>query len=157
MDERTRLLERLDHARQQMKDVIALADVDHNQRIYNPWRMKEVMDHIAGWDDAVIVALRSHLEEREPETPAARGIDFYNAETVSTREALPYELSLREFEASRLELKRIISAMPDARFAQPLTFPWGGRGTVTRIVEIFIEHEEEHAKEILSILQTVRH
>jgi len=39
-----------------------------------------------------------------PATPAARGIDAYNAEADFSREAIPYEVTLRECKASRVEL-----------------------------------------------------
>jgi hypothetical protein len=35
--------------------------------------------------------------------------------------------------------------LPEEKFHQPLTFPWGETGTVAYLVEIFVEHEEEHA------------
>jgi hypothetical protein len=38
--------------------------------------------------------------------------------------------------------------MPPEKFKGSLLFPWGRRGTIARLVAIFADHEEEHAKEI---------
>ena len=43
--------------------------------------MKEVLDHITGWDDAVIASIKSFLSGDLPATPASRGFDAYKAET----------------------------------------------------------------------------
>jgi hypothetical protein len=145
------LLKQLDDARAKMREVVALAD--KNQPIYQLWRMKEVLDHITGWDDAVIASINSILAGREPATPAARGINTYNAETVTTREAIPYEVTLREWETSRIELKRLIGIMPEDKLHAPFVFPWGQSGTIEALVEIFAEHEEEHAQEIKEIIR----
>jgi hypothetical protein len=150
MDERITLLTRLDAAREKMKQVVA--QTSEEQYIYPPWRMKEILDHIAGWDDAVIASLKAHMDDLEPATPAALGINPYNAATVTSREAIPYARTLREWEVSRETLKKLINEMPEGKFQQAFVFPWGDEGSVANLVEIFIEHEEEHAREIRAIL-----
>ena len=124
-----------------------------NPIIYAPWRMKEVLDHITGWDDAIIASMKSLLRGEIPATPAAHGQDVYNAETVSTREALPYETTQREWEAARVELLDLLQTMTDEQFQQPYTLPWGGEGTIETIVSIFSSHEATHAQEIRAIIQ----
>ena len=83
MSDRTTYIERLEAARIEMRSIVKVAQ--GNPTIYQPWRMKEVLDHITGWDDAVIASIKSLLAGEVPATPAARGIDFYNGETVSSR------------------------------------------------------------------------
>jgi hypothetical protein len=148
------LLKQLDDARAKMREVVAMAD--ENQPIYQPWRMKEVLDHITGWDDAVIASINSILAGREPATPAVRGINTYNAETVTTRETIPYKVTLRKWETSREELKRLISIMPEGKLYAPFVFPWGENGTIETLVIIFSEHEEEHALEIKNLIREAR-
>jgi hypothetical protein len=85
--------------------------------------------------------------------PASRGIDAYNAETVSSREAIPYEVTQREWEASRAELLGLLHKMTNEQLHTTFVFPWGARGTIEDLVEIFTEHEETHAREIRAIIQ----
>ena len=146
MDDRDRLLQRLDEARGTMRDV--LQRIDLTTLVYPGWTIKHVLAHIAGWDDATAVSLRAHTAGNEPGTPASRGIDHYNAESVATREPLGYERVRQEWELSREELKKAIADMPDDKLRTPLILPWGPHGTVAQAVEIFADHEEEHAREI---------
>lgn len=142
---------RYETARNEMRQILKLAQ--GNPTIYEPWRMKEVLDHITGWDDAVIASIKSFLAGEVPATPASRGIDAYNAETVSSREAIPYEVTKREWETSRAELLALLTKMTDEQLHTPFVFPWGNHGTIEDLVEIFTEHEETHAKEIHKIIE----
>ena len=151
MSDKETYIKRYEAARAEMQDMVKLAQ--DNPTIYQPWRMKEVLDHITGWDDAVIASIKSFLAGDVPATPASRGIDAYNAETVSSREAIPYEVAQREWEASRVELLDLLRKMTDGQLHTPFGFPWGGQGTIENLVEIFTEHEETHAKEIRAIIE----
>jgi len=151
MDEKTRLIQQLDAARAKMQAV--LVDLDTSMEIYPGWTIKHVLAHIAGWDDVTIAALRAHLADVQPDTPAVRGIDFYNAQSVAEREALSYAQIAREWELAREELKDLINGMSPEKLEKPLLFPWGRSGTVAQIVAIFASHEEEHAAEIEEIKQ----
>ena len=151
MSDRETYIKRYEAARAEMQEIVKLAQ--DNPTIYQPWRMKEVLDHITGWDDAVIASIKSFLAGDVPATPASRGIDAYNAETVSSREAIPYEVAQREWEASRVELLDLLRKMTDEQLHTPFGFPWGGQGTIEKLVEIFTEHEETHAIEIRAIIE----
>lgn len=151
MSDRDTFIQRLQTARAEMREILKYAQ--DNPTIYAPWRMKEVLDHITGWDDAVIAAIKSFLAGETPATPAARGIDHYNAQTVSSREAIPYEVTQREWEASRGLLLDLIQKMTEDQLHTRFVFPWGTQGTVADLVEIFTEHEETHAKEIHAIIE----
>jgi hypothetical protein len=154
MSHRDTYIQRLETARAEMREIVSLAQ--DNPTIYEPWRMKEVLDHITGWDDAVIASINSLLAGEPPATPAARGIDVYNAETVSSREAIPYEVTQRECEASRAVLLSLIRKMTEEQLHTHFILPWGAQGTIEDLVEIFTEHEETHAKEIQEIIEKMK-
>jgi uncharacterized damage-inducible protein DinB len=140
--QRAFLIERLNSTRKPLEEVIAQAPA--NKEIYKNWTVKQIMDHISGWDDVIIDALISHAKG-EPITPTVScGIDAYNAETTTSRQSLDLELTKREFQNTRLALIQALNDLPDKKFNQPLIFPWGEMGTVAYLVEIFIEHEEYH-------------
>jgi len=151
MSDRDTYIERYENAREEMREILKLAQ--SNPTIYESWRMKEVLDHITGWDDAVIASIKSFLAGEIPATPASRGIDAYNADTVSSRETIPYEVTQREWEASRFELLNLLPKMSDEQLHTAFILPWGAHGTIEDLVEIFTEHEETHAKEIRAILE----
>jgi hypothetical protein len=151
MSNRDTYIRRYENAREEMREILKLAQ--GNPTIYEPWRMKEVLDHITGWDDAVIASIKSFLAGEIAATPAARGIDSYNADTVSSRETIPYEITQCEWEASRAELLSLLQKMTDEQLHTAFVLPWGSHGTIENLVEIFTEHEETHAKEIRAILK----
>jgi len=151
MSDKETYIKRYETARAELREILKLAQ--GNPQIYSPWRMKEVLDHITGWDDAVIASIQSFLAGDVPATPASRGIDAYNAETVTSREAIPYEVTQREWEASRAELLDLLGKMTDEQLHTQFSFPWGDQGTIEDLVEIFTEHEETHAKEIRAIIE----
>lgn len=150
MENRELLLQRLQDAREKMRQVVQRADM--LREIYPHWRMKQIIDHLTGWDDATLVSFRHHLEHGVPYTPATRGIDDYNARTVTERETLDLAHSLQEWEVTRAQLIELIRSAPQDMYETPFIFPWGNAGTIEQLALIFIEHEEDHAKEISEIL-----
>jgi len=144
------LIAELDQARARLNAV--LERVAPETTIYPPWHVKQVLDHVAGWDDAVLAALRAHAQGDVPEVTAPRGIDYYNEQTVTTRESLPLEHSRREYEATRELLKQAIRELPEERMEVLMVTPWGAKGSVAGLVKVFIHHELEHADEIEQIL-----
>jgi hypothetical protein len=83
-------------------------------------------------------------------------MDAYNAETVTSRESIPYEVTQREWEASRAELLALLRKMTDDQLHTSFVLPWGAYGTIENLVEIFTEHEETHAREIREIISKAR-
>ena len=58
MDEKAKLIQQLDEARAKMRAV--LEGIDTRVEIYPTWTIKEVLAHIAGWDDVSASSLRLH-------------------------------------------------------------------------------------------------
>ena len=150
MEARERLIGELGEARAELRSVLAL--VDPRQEIYPGWTVKQVVAHIAGWDEAVSASLRAHLGCGEAGTPAATGIDPYNAESVATREALSTDQVVAEWELARRELIAMVREIPEGRWDEAHLYAWGERGTVSQELAIFIHHEREHAEEIRALL-----
>ena len=146
--ERAFLIHRLEEARSQIEALLPQAKQHLDKEIYPQWRLKEFLAHMSGWDNAVIASLRAHAGGQEPGTPAERGINAYNAQTVSTREALDYEHIHREWTQTREILKQALYELSDDKYLQPLVFPWGESGSIAYLIEIFIDHEEHHAEEL---------
>lgn len=140
------LIERLKSARAHLNQFVSQAPTD--KQIYPNWTLKQYLDHLSGWDDSIIESLNAHAKNEPVPQTAARGINAYNADTVTTREALSIEHTRREFIRSREAVIDAIQNLPDEKFDQPFTFAWGDTGTVADLVDIFAEHDEEHAEHL---------
>ncbi len=146
-NERDILLHRLDETRQTIEKT--LPSLPGDREIYPGWTIKEMLAHMTGWDDATIDSLRAHVVDRPPSVPAIRSLDEYNLSTVSTRKELNYDQVLKEWRLTRQVLRTIIEQMPAEKFLQPLVVPWGEKTTVTAMMDMFREHDEEHLHDIL--------
>ncbi|MCG2784090.1 MAG: ClbS/DfsB family four-helix bundle protein [Anaerolineae bacterium] len=149
-DIRSQLIAELQQARSEM--IAQLDEIDKNRKIYPLWTIREILAHITGWDDAIIASLSAHIAGREPGTPAMRGLDVYNAETVATREGLDYDHIYREYIRTRDILIDLIGGMPLEKAAQPFTMLWGDQGDLKILLTVFIEHEIEHAGDVRKII-----
>jgi hypothetical protein len=149
--DRDYLLHRLDETRSKIE--VLLPEIDPQKEIYPGWTIRDMLAHMAGWDDATIDSLRAHLVGHPPSVPAIRSIDEYNTLTVSSRKNLDYEHILNEWRITRQVLRTIIEQLPEDRFYNPVIVPWGEKATVTYLVEMFRDHEEEHTRDILSWLK----
>jgi hypothetical protein len=113
------------------------------------------MDHIAGWDVLVYVSLRAYLKGESPTVSVNDGIDHFNAESISARKDVPLEQSRQEYTAARQRVISVLNELPPVMLTQKYPAPWGGMCTISSIVRIFASHEQEHAKQIEAVLQTL--
>ncbi|PKN91470.1 MAG: hypothetical protein CVU44_19120 [Chloroflexi bacterium HGW-Chloroflexi-6] len=149
-DPRTQLIDQLKLARAEM--IALLDEIDKNRKIYPLWTIREILAHIAGWDDAIIASLSAHVAGREPGTPAMRGVDVYNAETVATREGLDYDHIYREYIRTRDILIDLIGNTPLDKATQPFIMPWGEQGDMKSLLTVFIDHEFDHAGDVRKLI-----
>ena len=144
--QRTFLVNRLKERRKEIESLLAKAPID--KEIYIGWGLKDLLAHMSGWDDVVIEALHAHKNNEAVSTRVTTGIDAYNAKTVTTRKSLTLGQVKKEWKTTRENLVQALDDLPDEKFNQPLTFPWGEKGTVAYLIEIFVEHEEFHGKHL---------
>ena len=104
--------------------------------------------HLAGWDDATILALKAYLAGETPPTPADRGFDAYNAQTIAERSSLNYDQIVREWEWVREQLIPILHQIEEEELETIIVSPWGPTMAIERMINVMIEHDEEHAKVI---------
>lgn len=149
--ERRFLIDRLDQTRQEIETL--LPQIDSRKEIYPGWTIKHMLAHMTGWDDATIDSLRAHVTGQHPSVEAVRSIDEYNALTVSSRQDLEYKQVLNEWRLTRQVLRTLIAEIPEEKFIEPLIVPWGEKTTVTFLVEMFREHEQEHLRDIRTWLE----
>jgi hypothetical protein len=133
--------------------VSQLNEIDKNRKIYPLWTIREIVAHLSGWDDAAVGLLNALLKGETPPTPAMRGVDVYNAETVSTREGLSYDHIVREYYSTRERLLSLIRQANDKLLTAQVTLPWGGEGTAEGVTKFLSGHEAEHAEDIKKFIE----
>jgi len=67
---------------------------------------------------------------------------------ILKREAIPYEVTQRKWEASRAEPLDLVGKITNEQLHTPFVLPWGQNGSIEDLVDIFVEHEQTSAKEI---------
>jgi len=146
MQNKTQLIQRFNEARHKVRAL--LSDIDIHMDIYPGWTIKEVLAHLAGWDDATILTLEAFSAGNPPPVPAVRGINLYNSQTVAEREKLNYEQIVREWDLVRKQLSSILESIKDEKLGATIVSPWGPSMTVAELITVMTEHEEEHAEDI---------
>jgi hypothetical protein len=131
-----------------------VSQVGRNQEVYPGWTIREILAHFTGWDDAVIASLRSHAAGGVPAIVAERGPNFYNAATVTEREALSFEHINQEWQLTHEQLKIAIRDLPSEKMDEIIVFPWGQTGNIEDLViGLTTDHEVSHAKDIEKYLE----
>lgn len=151
MEQNERLIERLDQGRRALQGM--MVGLNRDREICPGWTIREVVAHIAGWDDVVTAALRAHVAGAVPTPLEPPGIDDYNDVILRRCEGLSYEEAVHYWRKARRELKNTLLDMPADKLSEQLLYPWGERGNAARIVAILAEHEKEHAEEIRELGQ----
>lgn len=139
-------IKRLKDSRQELNN--ALESISPEAGITEAWTIKEVLAHIAGWDDVCAAAIRILAAGDDPEVTVPQGIDAFNAEMAAAWAEKDYQQALQYFHKSRQEFITAIDSVPENLVTAEFTLPWGGKGTIKQIVDILANHELEHAEEI---------
>ncbi len=150
MGEGERLIERLNRSRIAMQR--AVSSVEADRELCPGWTVREMLAHIAGWDEVGTRTVRAHAASTAPEPLEIRSIDAYNDILIAKSEALSHDEVIQYWRKARRELVDALDAMPLERFREQAEFPWGEKGNITRLVSILAEHEMEHAHEILEMV-----
>ncbi len=151
MSGRDTLIAQLEHSRQELADLIA--GIPEDRFIYPAWRVKELLAHFAGWDDAVLIALRAFLNGQEPIVVAPRGADDYNARTVQERQSLPLAHIVSEWRLTRERLLNLVRKIPEDKLDAVVVYPWGEEGPLRDLLAGQAEHERYHSREIRTLLE----
>ena len=140
------LIAKMENARGQLN--AALYKVPQDTEIYPTWKIKQLMDHITGWDVLVVAAFRAHSRGDILGRVVKDGIDQYNADSVKDRKSLSLAQSRQAYDDARADVIRAMREIPDVKLTEKFKPPWGGMCTVASVVRIFVSHEIEHAEQV---------
>jgi hypothetical protein len=144
MQSKSELIEQFTKARETIRTL--LAQIDPHMEIYPSWAIKEVLAHLAGWDDSTVQAIQTFAAGQPPLMTAIRGINYHNQQTVEERKELTLEQVTREWEWVRGQLIPLIEQMSEQDFNTKIITPWGQLLSIYDVLKIMVDHEEEHAE-----------
>jgi hypothetical protein len=148
MDTHARLLAELDTSRAAMRT--AINPVDPAFEIYPGWTLHHLLAHITGWDAVTTQALEAVAYGSEYVIPGFKGINAYNARSVIARADLTLDQMREEWEIERVKLRTALNAVTADALEAVITLPWTQRGTPVQMVQVMIDHEHEHASELVT-------
>ena len=153
--EKKRLLDSLTEAH--LSTRATLDDVDLELPVYKDsgWRVRDILGHIATWDQEIANSLRAYQAGSEYLTPDLDEEEVeFNERAVLEQRKLSTKQILSEFEQAYDEFRAAIQEIPEERFPGDLLYPWGDeRGDIATMVEYMIEHAIEHRDEIAKAAQ----
>lgn len=131
-----------------LKSIAGLSKRELTQlEIYPGWSLKEVLAHIAGWDQRVISNLELICQGRAGDITSVEA-DAYNQASVAARQDRSVQEILAEMAGNHHRIIELISQLDypdiDRRHER------NGRFITIRsyVIEIMIEHERRHTAEI---------
>ncbi len=145
-EEKDRLIERLSATR--AKTLADFRHVNPNIIVHHKsgWLVKDVIGHIAAWDDQAAASLRAYMTDTgyQPQSD----IEAFNQQAYKKRKKFTIKQVLEDFLAAHDAFKSALLDVPADRLSGPMLFAWGATGTVTQMIEGMMLHEEEHRHEI---------
>ena len=146
MSHREDLIGILELSRSKMLEQLDRIDIE--RYVYPLWSVREILAHLSGWDEAVIIFISAIMAGQVPPTLTAQSIDEYNVESLAARKNLDYGQTFREYVDVRAELIKLLRDVPENKITAEYVLPWGSKGTIEDIVNIWGSHEEEHAVDV---------
>ena len=143
MSDRDGLLSMLQESRRELAGAIqGVADDRMSVPFAGDWSVKDIMGHIASWDEFTVSDLRRISRGRLPCLAAFReaDVDNWNAFLIRPRKLFPLPQIRAEFEEARAEMVAALKDLPEGLLAQ---------GQMVRnIFAIMTNHEKDHARQV---------
>lgn len=108
------------------------------------WAVREVLAHIAAWDDIAAATVKA-LSDGQPTPPMVVDEDAFNANAARTFTNLSAPQVVIHVHAARA---RLVAAVSGAGDLGEFPLPWGGSGGLARLVTGLVKHEREHAAKL---------
>jgi hypothetical protein len=143
VSDRDDVLFMLDESRKELAGAIqGLPDDKLTAPLGDDWCAKDIMGHIASWDEFTVSDLRRIARGRLPCLAAFRepDVDNWNAFLMRPRRLFPLPQIRAEFEEARAEMVAALKDLPEGLLAQ---------GQMVRnILAIMANHEKDHARQV---------
>jgi hypothetical protein len=118
------------------------------RRVCGVWTLKDLLGHLADWEDFGVRGLRLMAQGRPPDVEEVTDIDAWNHEHAAARAAQPWDQVWADLHETRAELMRVLKDMSEERLPRWYRFPWGARGTAYDWLVVFVTHDRDHARDL---------
>lgn len=114
------------------------------------WSVKDILAHIAAWEEFMRTRLTAALRGETPDTPQSDAeVDRMNAEFFRAYKALPLADVLATFADSYAQSRQLVGDTPEADLQDAERFPWRqGRPLWLLVGGNTWWHYEEHCRSI---------
>lgn len=112
------------------------------------WTIKDVLGHIASWEETCMEPLRCYVDGGPFEVEAIEDYMTWNDEQAARKQDVPLDVILDELAAIRQALVAAASRLSAEQWEQQVPFSWGGEGTIAEVLDVFYRHELEHVRTI---------
>jgi uncharacterized protein (TIGR03083 family) len=118
------------------------------------WSMKDLLAHIASWDEEVLRVIQAFAMQPDPHFSYAisERSDFsaWNSEQVELRRERTLEQVVAEFRNARRDLIQVVEGLTDQVLMRPKMTSWGKVHTGFELLDEMVQHDAEHTKDVRS-------
>lgn len=153
---RDEAIQQLRAARKEFSETIqGLTEEDFlRARAINKWTLKDLMAHIASWDEEIVRVLQTFTLSGESQYTYTisdlDGFSRWNDEQVAMRTALSANDAISEFESARRDLIQVVEGLTDPVLNRSRMTSWGKPETGFELILGQAEHDREHADQVRS-------
>lgn len=119
------------------------------------WTARDIIDHIAMWEEEKVKGLEAFFEGDVYLTPdfSSDELHDYNRRLRDARLECGIEDVFAAWRSIRHRLIAVVEAMPDNQLKSAMTPPWGGAETMRAlaVAQDAIRHQNEHMAQILAV------
>ena len=135
-----------------LQDTIKGRDLDIVVYGESSWQIRDILWHIAVWDQQVTKSVLAFNNGSEYSIPGFDE-DRFNQEAYLEGKKLSDSQLLAECDQARKEFGNAIQNVPIEKYSTEFLYPWGDEsGNLTTLVQYMVEHDEEHRNEIIGVL-----
>ncbi|MBN1428402.1 MAG: maleylpyruvate isomerase N-terminal domain-containing protein [Anaerolineae bacterium] len=140
------LVENITAARSKTLDVLKGIDLTAVAHPDSGWQVRDVVGHLTAWDYEAAASLRAYVAGKPYQIQTDP--EAFNQQAYQERKELSDEEVLSDFGAAHATFKSTLLTVPPDKMSGQMTFAWGDRGAVSKMIEGMIFHEDEHRQEI---------
>jgi predicted RNase H-like HicB family nuclease/uncharacterized damage-inducible protein DinB len=114
------------------------------------WTLKDVLGHLADWESFGAEGLHLMAQGQPPPEEPIGDVDGWNENHARARRNQSWEEVWRDLHAAHRALSAGLQEISEADLGRTFPFPWGPAGTAYQWVCVYVGHDREHARDLLS-------
>ena len=117
------------------------------------WSVKDILGHIASWQEEFTNAINRFLNEEKPEYDQLireeNNWSEWNLAQWQKKKSLSYKKTLEDFLSVQDKFVKLLENLKETDLSIKKVGSWGNESTVEQIILSQIDHELEHTRQIL--------